>query len=118
MKLPVLFRKRSKRSIPPPYRKQSDSTSRSGGLYPIEFDMMLKGSITQRHGVSVRQFGVYVNGSTRLVTSGDHVDRETYEALIAEGAIQRPAEGPLPAREAFEKASPRMIEDSGTETRE
>ena len=52
--------------------------------------MMLKGSIYRRRKEVVRQFGVTVNGSTRLVTSGDTVDLDTYEALLAAGAL-RPA---------------------------
>ncbi len=52
--------------------------------------MMLKGSVHKRRKGPVRQYGVTVNGSTRLVTSGDTVDRETYQALLAAGAI-RPA---------------------------
>jgi hypothetical protein len=59
----------------------------------IEFDMMLKGSVYRRRGGNVRQFGVTVHGATRLVTSGDAVDRSTYEALLAAGAI-RPAAPP------------------------
>lgn len=54
----------------------------------IDFDMMLKGSIYKRRKEAVRQYGVTVNGSTRLVTSGDFVDVETYRALLAAGAIR------------------------------
>jgi hypothetical protein len=50
--------------------------------------MMLKGSVYMRRGKPIRQFGVTVGGSTRLVTSGDVVDEETYAALIAAGAIR------------------------------
>ena len=57
----------------------------------IEFDMMLKGSVYPRRKGLVRQFGVTVNGATRLVTSGDKVDLDTYNALVAAGAIR-----PLP----------------------
>lgn len=49
---------------------------------------MLKGTITERGGVPIRQFGVYVDGVVRLVTSGEMVDRETFDALIAAGAIE------------------------------
>jgi hypothetical protein len=57
-------------------------------LFHIDFDMMLKGSIYQRRKGPVRQFGVTVNGATRLVTSGDTVDLDTYNALLAAGAIR------------------------------
>jgi hypothetical protein len=61
--------------------------------------MMLKGSFCKRRKKTVRQFGVTVNGATRLVTSGDMVDRETYEALLAAGAIRADMPGSLdPAR--------------------
>lgn len=61
----------------------------------IEFEMMKKGSILHRRGKPIRQCGVTVSGSTRLVTSGDVVDRKTYDALVAAGVI-----APLPAYEA------------------
>jgi outer membrane biosynthesis protein TonB len=66
---------------------------RNSEVIRIEFDMMLKGSVYRRRGGDVRQFGVTVHGATRLVTSGDIVDRSTYEALLAAGAI-RPAAPP------------------------
>lgn len=58
------------------------------GLYLIEYDMMLKGSVYRRAYGDVRQLGVTVDGKTRLVTSGDKVDRITYEALLAAGALR------------------------------
>jgi len=60
--------------------------------YRIDFDMMVKGSIFDRRGGKVRQYGVTVDGATRLVTSGDVVNRATYKALLVAGAI-RPALG-------------------------
>lgn len=82
----MLFRKRPKHTLPPLRRDRGASDA--PGLHVIEYEMMLKGSINTRNGVSVRQFGVYVDGVIRLVTSGDCVDRETYEALLAAGAIK------------------------------
>ena len=85
----LLFRRSQSRGVP------SHGSSLEGGadrpqLYRIDFDMMLKGSIHERRKGPVRQYGVTVNGSTRLVTSGDTVDQETYNALLAAGAIQAP----------------------------
>lgn len=110
----MLFRKRSKRSIPPPFRKTETDSGSRGALHAISFDMMLKGAITHRHGEPVRQIGVYVNGSIRLVTSGDHVDQETYDALVAEGVIAGPPNGSAAERSNAKK--PRMIEDFGPHT--
>lgn len=70
--------------------------------FVVPFERMLKGTVMERDGVQIRQFGVYVDGVVRLVTSGDMVDRETYEALVAAGALEpdptyapeRPKEGP------------------------
>lgn len=59
--------------------------------YAIDFNMMLKGSVYKRRNGNVRQFGVTVNGSTRLVTSGERVNRETYDALLEAGAIREDA---------------------------
>lgn len=62
----------------------------------IDFDMMLKGSVYDRPSGRVRQFGVTVDGSTRVITSGDFVDRETYDALLKAGAIRPKSEVPTP----------------------
>lgn len=56
--------------------------------FPIEFDSMLKGAVIQRGKKTVRQFAVMVGTTMQLVTSGDTVDRPTYEALLAAGAIE------------------------------
>jgi len=58
------------RPVPPP---------RSGGeaFVKIEYDMMQKGSHVVRHGVEMRQYLIMVNGSVRIVNSGDVVDRAT-----------------------------------------
>ncbi len=67
---------------------QAPPDPRPSDLVRIEFDMMLKGSVYRRRSGNVRQFGVTVGGATRLVTSGDWVDRATYEALLAVRAIR------------------------------
>jgi hypothetical protein len=58
------------------------------GQYTIEFDMMLKGHMYERSSGKVRQCAVTVDGATRLVTSGDKVDRATYDALVNFNAIR------------------------------
>lgn len=68
----------------------------------IEFDMMRKGHVITRGKKQVRQIGVTVNGSTRLVTSGDLVDLETYEALVLAGVIEPPPGAP-PAEESLQE---------------
>lgn len=68
--------------------------------------MMLKGSIYQRRKQTVRQFGVTVNGATRLVTSGEVVDRQTYDALVAAGAIRPIQETPQPSSETQDHNPP------------
>jgi len=93
----VLFRKRDKRGGAPYPQQVEGNTHPSGDiaptdvrpqLYRIDDDMMLKGSFCKRGNGQVRQHGVTVNGATRLVTSGDTVDKETYEALLRTGAIR------------------------------
>ena len=85
----MLFRRRQKSGGPAP-----DSGSDPGeGVaraeqIRIDFDMMLKGSVNMRRGKPIRQYGVTVNGATRLITSGDVVDRKTYDALVAAGAVK------------------------------
>lgn len=82
----MLFRKR--KSTPPEARSDAPAKQANPLGYHIDFDMMLKGTIHKRGSTQVRQYGVTVRGSTRLVTSGEWVDRETYEALIEAGAVQ------------------------------
>ena len=57
--------------------------------YRIDYDMMLKGNICQRNNEKARQIGVTVDGATRVVTSGNEVDRPTYEALLECGALRK-----------------------------
>ncbi len=64
------------------------------GYVTVEYDMMKKGADSKRHGRTVRQFGVMMHGSIRLVTSGDTVDQATYEALVAAGAVDPLARAP------------------------
>lgn len=56
--------------------------------FEIRFDDMLKGNYAMRNGERIRQFCVYVDGASRLVTSGDVVDQTTCEALIEAGAVE------------------------------
>lgn len=62
----------------------------------IDFDMMLKGSVYNRPSGKVKQYGVTVDGATKVITSGDFVDRETYDALIKAGAIRPVSDAPTP----------------------
>ena len=77
--------------------------ARENEFFHISFEMMLKGNVVRRKSGDVRQFGVTVGGSTCLVTSGDTVDRETYDALLKAGAIL-PVDGVIP-QEPTQKAS-------------
>lgn len=113
----MLFKKKARRGLPAIHRhSHADESGGQAGLYRIEFDMMQKGSVNYRNGAAVRQFGVYVNGVIRLVTSGDMVDRDTYEALVAVGAIQADPESAArtfgPQRE--KKKTP-LVEDPGVD---
>ncbi len=82
----MLFRKRTRRTPEPAHDPVSPGAAPLG--YRIEFDMMMKGNIYKRPSGTVRQYGVTVRGCTRLVTSGDWVDRDTYEALMEAGAVR------------------------------
>ncbi len=87
----MLFRKRRSGSVSRQARQHALETEGSPALFHIGFDMMMKGALLKRGRETVRQYGVTVAGSTRLVTSGDIVDRATYDALLAAGAIRRPS---------------------------
>lgn len=84
----MLFRKRQKTGASSDASGESGEPGGQPELYRIDYDMMLKGSIATRRGKPIRQYGVTVDGATRLITSGDVVDRKTYDALVAAGAIR------------------------------
>jgi hypothetical protein len=89
----VWFGKKDRRgSVPPHLRGNEQAAEAKPSFYRIEFEMLKKGAVLQRRGKPIRQFAVTVNMSTRVVTSGEVVDRETYEALVAAGAVDLPAE--------------------------
>ncbi len=105
----MLFGRRRKHGALPPNSRERDADESAiwphrrqmnpgPDLVRIDFEMMQKGHIIQRGKVKCRQCGVTVAGSTRLVTSGDVVDRETYEALLASGIIR-----PAPASSAKQR---------------
>jgi hypothetical protein len=108
----VLFRKR-RDTIPPEVRKRA---SQDAGEMPelifIDFDMMLKGSVATRKGKTIRQYCVTVDGATRLVTSGDTVDKKTFNALVAAGAV-----APWPSSPAPPELDAEQTPDDGEELR-
>lgn len=65
----------------------SASTPAQPDMFIVEYDRMLKGNKLSRRGRPIRQVAVVVHGTVTLITSGDMVDRKTYEALIAAGAL-------------------------------
>jgi len=84
----VLFNKRRKPGGPPARTLHYGAEpQRPPEYFHIEREMMLKGAEVPRGGRTVRQFAVMINGSVRVVTSGDTVDRATYDALLAANAI-------------------------------
>jgi hypothetical protein len=106
----LLFRKRHKRVAPPSAGRAPapETASQAPAFYPITFDMMQKGAVIRRKGREVKQYAVSIGGIPRLVTSGDTVDRKTYEALVAAGALV-PLSGE-PANGAAPPAAPRTTD--------
>ncbi len=86
----MLFSRKNKRGLVPTQLRQEAESARQEppALFKVDYDLMVKGSDVKRNGKPIRQFGVTIDGSTRLITSGDVVDRKTYEALLAVGAIR------------------------------
>lgn len=81
----MLFRKRRKSSSPPQQHRRLEGGN-APRYFTVEYNQMLKGVDVMRHGRRVKQFAVMVGGNVRVVTSGDTVDLETYQALVAAGA--------------------------------
>lgn len=77
------------------FRKQShpgggNDNARAGHAsdgYLITEDLLVRGTVSMRRGRPIRQIGVTVQGSTVMVTTGDTVDQEVYDALVALGAL-------------------------------
>ncbi|MDK1022532.1 MAG: hypothetical protein QGD90_12960 [Candidatus Hydrogenedentes bacterium] len=96
----MLFRKRKSQDGKwRKFSKEDESAPQPEKLMRLEFQMMLRGNVIERPSGKVRQIGVTVEGSTKVVTSGDLIDRETYEALIRAGAIQPKAPPKVPPKE-------------------
>lgn len=76
--------------------------------FVVAYEQMLKGSTLTRRGRPIRQVAVVVQGTVRLITSGDTVDRKTYEALVLAGV--------LPGDE--KAAVPDVLEDGAAVTEE
>ncbi len=92
-----MFRRHRKHSgMPPGAVVSAGGSVAESEHYTISYDMMMKGADVLRRGRKVRQFAVMVGGTMHLVTSGDTVDRDTYRALVAAGAVAVPAAAPAP----------------------
>jgi hypothetical protein len=57
------------------------------GFHTINFDMMLKGNLYERSSGVVRQCSVTVKGATQLVTTGDRVSQEIFDAMVQSGIV-------------------------------
>ncbi|PCJ64026.1 MAG: hypothetical protein COA73_04530 [Candidatus Hydrogenedentota bacterium] len=77
-----------KKWIPAISERETIQLQNNEGLHLIDFDMMIKGHVYERPTGKVRQCAVTVDGATRLVTSGDKVDKATYDALVCFNAIK------------------------------
>ncbi len=82
------------------FGKKRDSVTggRGGAVYPsvepelyvVAYENMQKGNKLVRRGKPIRQAAVVVDGTVKLITSGDKVERRTYDALIAAGILSVP----------------------------
>ena len=84
-------------------RRASGAQGTGGAVYPpvepelyvVGYENMMKGNKLTRRGKPIRQVAVVVDGTVKLVTSGDKVDRRTYDALIGAGIIAPAGHGLL-----------------------
>lgn len=84
----MLFGKR--RSLPPTGKEGGARPAVEPELYVVPYESMQKGNKLLRKGKPIRQVAIVVEGTARLVTSGDRVDRRTFEALIGAGVLPPP----------------------------
>lgn len=89
----MLFRKRKRHN--PGLDGGGTAAPGTPQSYFVGPDDLLKGNDVPRGRKKVRQFAVLVDSRVRVVTTGDVVDRATYEALLAAEAIA-PPEPPKP----------------------
>lgn len=80
-------------------------------LYVVAYENMLKGNKLTRRGRPIRQVAIVVEGTVKLVTSGDRVDRRTYDALIESGVLP-PRHREPEAESATIEALPDPLEDA------
>lgn len=86
----MFFGKR--RSVVPPMGKEGGARPAvEQELYVVAYESMQKGNKLFRKGKPIRQVAIVVQGTARLVTSGDRVDRRTFEALIGAGVLPPPS---------------------------
>lgn len=64
-----------------------DSTEVATPLHTVHLDMMQRGTYYDRPSGQVRQCSVTVDGATRLVTSGDTVPQDVFDALVEAGIV-------------------------------
>ncbi len=83
--LRVLFGKR--RQSPAARPSGSAPGGAAADTYVVAYERMLKGNQLLRRGRPIRQVAIVVHGTAKLVTSGDMVDRKTYEALVLAGVL-------------------------------
>ncbi len=85
----MLFRKRKTQDTKEPQASKKDKPAPPPEkLMRLDFERMIRGNVIERSGGKVRQIGVTVDGSTKVVTSGDLIDLETYRALVRSGVIK------------------------------
>jgi len=65
-------------------------------MFVVAYEQMLKGNKLLRRGRPIRQVAIVVQGTVKLITSGDAVDRKTYEALVLSGVLPGGEEIVLP----------------------
>jgi hypothetical protein len=90
----VLFGKRRRSAATrQPGREQPSSPPE---MYTVAYEQMLKGNKLSRRGRPIRQAAIVVRGTVTLITSGDSVDRKTYEALISAGVLTQDGDTVVP----------------------
>ncbi len=92
----MFFSKRNRIAERARLASAEDASANADELFLVTFEQMQKGHIVKRGRETVRQCAIIIDGYMHLVTTGEHVTREVYLALVEKGYLLPSGNPPLP----------------------